>query len=92
MSPEYFEMRPNQFHFRFFDHGQEFIIFSYGCFVLSANLLVGNMVLVQNVQWLSVESLLKGLHFSCAFLNFLSRSTVHRQKYGNDKGAPQLHI
>ena len=31
------------------DQGQEFIIFSNGCLDLSANLLIGNMVFVQNV-------------------------------------------
>ena len=34
----------------FLDQGQEFIIFSDGGLDLSANLLIGNMVLVKNVQ------------------------------------------
>ena len=34
----------------FLDQGQEFVIFSNGCLNLSANLLIGNMVFVRNVQ------------------------------------------
>ena len=36
--------------FRFIKHGQEISIFFSGCLNLSAQLFVGNMVLVQNVQ------------------------------------------
>ena len=40
----------------FLDQGQEFIIFSYGCLDISANLLIGNMILVRNGQQTPVES------------------------------------
>ena len=36
--------------FPFLDQGQEFIIFFNGCLDLSADLLIGNMVLVRNVS------------------------------------------
>ena len=42
--PEDLETWPNHLSFRFFDQGQEFVIFSNGCLDLSANLLIGNMV------------------------------------------------
>ena len=46
--------------FLLLDRGQEFIICPHVCLDLSANLLIGNMVLVQIVQWSSVASHLKG--------------------------------
>ncbi|MEW8545334.1 MAG: hypothetical protein AB2693_17570 [Candidatus Thiodiazotropha sp.] len=42
--------------FLLLDRGQELIIFFNGCLDLSANLLIGYMVLVQNVQYPSVTS------------------------------------
>ena len=42
--PEDLETWPN--HHSFLDQGQEFVIFSNGCLDLSANLLIGNMVLI----------------------------------------------
>ena len=46
----------------FLDQGQEFSIFSNACLDLSANLLIGNMVLVRNVPQVAYH--LKGLLFS----------------------------
>ena len=43
------------------DQGQEFVIFSNSCFDLSANLLIGNMVLIRNVLYPPVASHLKSL-------------------------------
>ena len=44
--PEDLETWPNHLSFRLLTQGQEFIIFSNGCLDLSANLLIGNTVLI----------------------------------------------
>ena len=44
--PENLETWPNHLSFRFFYEGQEFVIFFNDCLDLSANFLIGNMVLI----------------------------------------------
>ena len=60
-------------------------MFSNGCLDLSVNLLVGNMVLVQNVQkpFGSISSQMPAFSVSV--------STIHRQKYGNEAGGIYLN-
>ena len=45
-SPEDLETWSKPSELSFLDQGQEFVIFSNGCLDLSANLLIGNMVLI----------------------------------------------
>ena len=56
------------------DQGQEFIIFSNDCLDLSANLLIGNMVLVQNVTWPLIHV---ASHLKDQFLFSTSAAKVH---------------
>ena len=49
------------FGFPLLQQAKEFIIFFSGCLNLSANLFIGTMVLVRNVQEPLIASLLKGL-------------------------------
>ena len=65
--------------FPLLDQGQEFIIFSNDCLDLSANLLIGNMVLVRNVTWPLIAS-----HLKDQFLFSTSAAKVHdSQAYRN---------
>ena len=70
--------------FLFLDQGQESTEFSSGCFDLSANVFISDMVIELDDKLPLVASHLKDL---------LSRSmTQGLQKYGNNKGVHQFHF
>ena len=74
----------------FLDQGREFIIFSNGCLDPLANLLIGNLVLVRNVQKRMISSQ-RPTFFSLTRCCRRPRFTGI-QKYRNDKRVHQLHL